>query len=230
MYPRDAGLAYRLIYMLVWSLFRLFTRIHITGRENVPRTGPIIVSPNHLHSLDIPLVFLCVPRRVTVLVADKWRGMFGGWIMSRATDVIFVARGEADREAITASLQALKAGAALAVAPEGTRSHKPGLQEGHDGAAYLASRTGATIVPVAVWGHEKAVSTVFRFRRPEVHAVVCKPITLPSEAARARTVELHRYTQEIMLAIAREMPAEYRGVYADRVLQEAMAVADADAA
>jgi 1-acyl-sn-glycerol-3-phosphate acyltransferase len=133
--------------------------------------------------------------------------------MRIVTDVIFVARGEADREAIAASLRVLKAGKALAVAPEGTRSRKPGLQEGHDGAAYLASRTGAVIIPVAVWGHEKAFRAALRLRRAEVHAVVCKPIVLPPEAARARTAELHGYTRQIMTAIAAEVPPEYRGVY-----------------
>ena len=86
---------------------------------------------------------------------------------------------------------------------------------------YLASRSGAAIVPIAVWGHEQAIAAVLRLRRVDVHVVVCKPIVLPPQAARARGTELHRYTEQIMMAIAREVPAEYQGVYADRVQQEA---------
>jgi hypothetical protein len=56
-----------------------------------------------------------------------------------------------------------------------------------------------------------------------VYAVVCEAIVLPPEAARARTTELHGYTRQIMTAIARELPEEYRGVYADRVPQEVAA-------
>ena len=220
---REAGVFYRLIQRVLWALFRLFTHLRVTGLENVPLTGPVIISSNHLHVLDIPLVAMCVRRHVTVLVADKWRRMVGGWLMELATNVIFVARGEADREALAASLKVLKAGKALAVAPEGTRTRKPGLQEGHDGAVYLASRSGAAIVPLAVWGHEKAISSAFRLRRADVHVVVCKPIVLPPEATRARGAALHIYTQQIMLAIAREMPVEYQGVYADRVEQRAAA-------
>lgn len=214
---RDAGVFYRLVQRVLWTFFRLFTRFHVSGLENVPLTGPVIVSPNHLHSLDIPLVGMSIRRRTAILAADKWRGKLGGWIMERVTDTIYVARGEPDREALAASLKVLKAGGSLAVAPEGTRSRKPGLQEGHDGAAYLASRTGATIVPVAVWGHEHALPALARLRRAHVHLVLCPPITLPPEAARARTAELHGYTQEIMKALAREMPEEYRGVYEERV-------------
>jgi 1-acyl-sn-glycerol-3-phosphate acyltransferase len=214
---RDAGLFYRLVQRVLFFLFRVLTRLHVSGFENVPLTGPVIVSPNHLHVLDIPLVGICIRRRSTILAADKWHTMLAGWVMERVTDVIYIARGEPDREALAASLKVLKAGGSLAVAPEGTRSRKPGLQEGHDGAAYLASRTGAPIVPVAVWGHENALASLARLRRAEVHLVLCKPIVLPPEAARARTAELHGYTEQIMTAIAREMPPEYRGVYADKV-------------
>lgn len=214
---RDASPFYRLVQRVLMTLFRLLTRLHVSGLENVPLTGPVIISPNHLHVLDIPLVGICIRRRSAILAADKWRGKLGGWVMERVTNVIYVARGEPDREALTASLKVLKAGRALAVAPEGTRSRKPGLQEGHDGAAYLASRTGASIVPVAVWGHEKALARLGHLRRADVHIVLCRPITLPSETARARTAELRGYTEQIMMAIAREMPPEYRGVYAERV-------------
>ncbi len=211
---RDARPFYRLVQRVLWTLFHLLTRLHVTGLENVPLTGAVIVSPNHLHSLDIPLVGMCIRRETTILGADKWQHKPLGWVMAHLTATIWVARGEPDREALTACLKVLKAGGSLAVAPEGTRSKKPGLQEGHDGASYLASRTGAPIVPVAVWGHENAFAAWRRLRRAEVHIVLCPPIQLPPEAARARTAELHEYTRQIMTVIAHQMPEEYRGVYA----------------
>lgn len=210
---KDGGVFYRLVQRVLWVFFHLTMRLRVTGVENVPLTGPLIVSPNHLHMLDIPLVGMGVRRRTTIMAADKWQGKIGGWAMERVTSIIYVARGEPDREALAASLKLLKAGGSLAVAPEGTRSRQPGLQKGHDGAAYLASRTGATIVPVAVWGHEKTFSEWRRLRRPVVRMAYCAPIHLPPEASRARAPELERYTDEIMREIAREMPEEYRGVY-----------------
>lgn len=210
---KDAGVFYRLVQRFLWNFFHLVMRLRVTGVENIPLAGPLIVSPNHLHSLDIPLVGMGVRRHTTIMAADKWRGKIGGWAMERVTSIIYVARGEPDRAALAASLKVLKAGGSLAVAPEGTRSRQPGLQKGHDGAAYLASRTGATVVPVAVWGHEKTFSEWRRLRRPEVRMVYCPPITLPPEAGRARAPELEQYTEQIMRAMAREMPEEYRGVY-----------------
>ena len=214
---KDAGVFYRLVQRVLWLFFHLTMRLRVTGLENIPLTGPLIVSPNHLHMLDIPLVGMGVRRRTTIMAADKWQGKIGGWSMERVTQIIYVARGEPDREALAASLKLLKAGGSLAVAPEGTRSRQPGLQKGHDGAAYLASRTGATIVPVAVWGHEVTFSEWRRLRRPVVRMAYCAPIHLPPEASRARAPELERYTDQIMLEIAREMPEEYRGVYAEIV-------------
>jgi 1-acyl-sn-glycerol-3-phosphate acyltransferase len=212
---KDAGVFYRLVQRFLWQFFHLVMRLKVIGVENVPLAGPLIVSPNHLHMLDIPLVGMGVRRRTTIMAADKWKGKLGGWAMERITSIIYVARGEPDREALVASLKLLKAGGTIAVAPEGTRSRQPGLQKGHDGAAYLASRTGATIVPVAIWGHEKTFSEWRRLRRPDVRMVCCAPVTLPPEASRARTPELEQYTEQIMRAMAREMPPEYRGVYGD---------------
>ncbi len=214
----DAGVVYRAFQRMMWVLVRLLTHLQVTGIDKVPLTGPVIISPNHLHMLDIPLIGMCIRRRTVILAADKWRGRPGGWVMERITQIIYVARGEPDREALAQSLRVLKAGGALAVAPEGTRSRQRGLQEGHDGASYLASRTGATIVPVAVWGHELTFQAWRRLHRPSVFVAFCDPIVLPPGAERARTGELHRYTEEIMLAIARRMPSEYWGVYADRVV------------
>ena len=216
---KEAGIFYRLIQRVLWVFFHLLMRLRVTGLENVPLEGPVIVSPNHLHMLDIPLVGMSIRRRSTIMAADKWKGKPGGWVMDLVTDLIFVARGEPDREALAACLKVLKAGGSLAVAPEGTRSRLPGLQTGHDGAAYLASRTGAVIVPVAVWGHEKTFSEWRRLRRPEVRLAMCSPIRLPPEAARARAPELAQVTDQVMLAIARQMPPEYRGVYAERAAE-----------
>ncbi len=213
---RDANWRYRFLQRCLWVLFHAATRLRVTGLEHVPATGALVVCPNHIHSLDIPLVGMAIPRHATILAADKWKGTLGGRAIEAMTRIIYVTRGEPDRAALAECLRILRAGKTLAVAPEGTRSRHPGLQEGHDGASYLASRTGAPIVPVAVWGQEKAFRALGHFRRGEVHLCFGPPIVLPPLAARSRGAELHRYTEQVMVSIARMMPAEYRGVYAQR--------------
>ena len=214
---KDAPFIYRVVQRVMWGLMRIMARMDVTGIEHVPLSGPLVVSCNHLHSLDIPAVGLVIPRRQAVFAADKWRGKWGGRILERGTHVIYVARGEADREAMNRALAVLRSGGALAVAPEGTRSRTGGLQAGRDGAVYLASRTGAAIIPVAAWGQEKALEAWRRFKRPEIHIHIGEPIRLPAGADRARAAELHGYTDDLMLTLAAMLPPEYRGVFADRM-------------
>ena len=208
---KDAPFLYRFLQRVIWIFVRMIVRPDVTGVEHVPSSGPLIVILQPSPRLDIPAVGLVIPRWQAVFAADKWRGGLGGWIMEHATRVIYVTRGEADREAMNQALAVLRAGGAVAVAPEGTRSRTGGLQQGRDGAVYLASRTGATIIPVVAWGQERAFDAWRRLRRPEIHVRIGEPIHLPPGAERARSPELHGYTDELMLTLARMLPEQYRG-------------------
>ena len=213
-------LAYRVIWRMGRVLLRLLTRMDVAGSEHVPADGPLILAPNHLHVLDIPVAFVVIPRRPTVFMADKWRSRAGGWIMQLMASTIFVSRGEADRQALAKSLQALKRGEMLAISPEGTRSRTGGLLQGKNGTVYLASRSGAPILAYVAWGQEKAMGAWARLRRPDVHVRIAPLMRLPPDAARARNEDLDAYTDELMLILARLLPPEYRGVYAERVALE----------
>ncbi len=209
--------AYRILQRIARFLFGLLARLDIDGAENVPTAGPLILAPNHMHVFDLPVAFAVIPRRSTIFAADKWRGRVGGWIMQLMANTIFVARGEADREALSKAGVALRAGGMLAIAPEGTRSRTGGLLPGKNGAVYLASRTGSPILPMAIWGQEKALRSWARLRRPDIHVRIATPMVLEPQAKRAKGEELEKYTDELMLTIARMLPPEYRGVYAARV-------------
>ncbi len=211
----DGGLLYRLLRGLVRGLLRLLTRLEVSGVENVPATGPLIVAPNHLSILDTPLIFAVVPRRMTAFAADKWSTGPVGWLLSGVGRAIFVRRGTADRRALSRAVAALAAGAALGIAPEGTRSRQGGLQEGKNGIAYLCGRTGATIVPVAIWGQEATFHCWAHLERPLIHMRIGAPLRLPSEAASATSTGLSLYTRQVMLSLARMLPRGYRGVYPD---------------
>ena len=214
---RDAPLHYRMLQRLLCSLVRWLTHLDVQGLPNVPASGPLIVSPNHLHLFDSVIAFALVPRHMTAFAADKWRPTPFGCLLSWFGNAIYVARGEPDRTALAHALAVLRSGCALGVAPEGTRSKTGGLQRGKDGAAYLASRSGAPILPLVMWGQEQTFRCWLRLRRPAIHVRFAAPIALPPGAARARTAELSAYTDDLMRELARLLPAQYRGVYADRV-------------
>jgi 1-acyl-sn-glycerol-3-phosphate acyltransferase len=214
----------------VQVFFGLLARMDVSGMEHIPQTGPLIVAANHMHVLDLPVVFAVVPRRQTVFAANKWQGKLAGWIMQVFADAIFVERGEPDRQAIAKALDVVKRGGALGVAPEGTRSRTGGLIEGRPGTVYLASRSRAPILPIAVWGQEHAMHEWARLRRADIHVRIAEPIVLPPDAEHARATELATYTEQLMLTLARMLPPNYRGVYADRVEGEPWAPPDKPAA
>jgi 1-acyl-sn-glycerol-3-phosphate acyltransferase len=130
---------------------------------------------------------------------------------------IFVARGEVDRQALGEALALLKAGEVLGVAPEGTRSRTGGLLKGRSGIIYLAGRAGVPIVPAVMWGQEQVMPGWIRLRRANAHLHIGPPICLPPEATRFRTADLDAYTEQLMLTLARMLPAQYRGVYSNMV-------------
>lgn len=214
----EASWLYRLLQRLLRLAFGLLSRLDVQGIENVPLEGAVIIAPNHLHLLDSALYFALVRRRLTAFAAEKWRGtLVGILLLDLIGHAIYVQRGEIDRRALREALAVLHRGGALGVAPEGTRSRIGGLQQGKHGAAYLAGRSGAVIVPIAAWGQEKVLSSLLRLRRHPLHVRIGEPIRLPAVASQARSIELAACTDQIMLTLARMLPPEYRGVYADRL-------------
>lgn len=221
----------RFLRWLANFLLRLLTRFEVHGVEKIPLTGAALFTMNHLHWLDVPIGLAILPRHAVVFAADKWeRRPVIGHLMRWSKSTIFVARGEVDRRALGQALEVLKAGGMLGIAPEGTRSKTGALQPGREGPAYLASRTGAVIVPVAAWGQEKAVAALKRLRRQRIVVQVGDPFVLPGTPNKAKSEQLAAYTEEIMCRIAELLPPEYRGVYADAVRRRAEAANQGPAA
>jgi 1-acyl-sn-glycerol-3-phosphate acyltransferase len=206
------------LYFFVQRLFkcaaRFLFRAKLAGVENIPKEGPFLLVTNHISFWDIPLMFIMQPRQMVMFCADKWRRVPGIREFCEMMGVIWVARGEADVEAIKLSLGHLKAGGILALAPEGTRSHSGPLQVGKTGAAYLADRTGVPIVPLAVWGQERAAGNLKRLRRTSVAGAFGEPFRLPPDG-RAKGDKLEEFTEIIMCRLAALLPPDYRGAYAD---------------
>jgi len=211
---------YRLIRGIIGFLLRLLGRLHVEGLENLPSHGPLILVTNHLHFLDPPVALAIIPLRSYVLAAEKWETRpIMSWLF-KAMDAVFVHRGAADIGALRKVEALLKRGAVVGIAPEGTRSKTGGLQQGKGGAALVASRTGATLIPVVVYGQEKVFQELRRLRRADVHVVIGEPFKLEPPAATHRSRQLDEMTQDIMLRIARLLPPEYRGVYRSAVADE----------
>lgn len=219
--PSTSPAVYRTLRAISRWILERIARVQAEGMENIPSDETFLLCINHLHLFDPPVVMAFMPQTVSVMVASKYapRTKPVGWIL-RLVDSIFVNRGEVDRQALKAVLQRLKAGRTVGIAPEGTRSPTGALQRGKEGAAYIALKSGVRVLPVAIWGVEQILSSLKRLRRAEVYIRFGEPFALEVDPNLSRSAQLEQGTYEIMMALARLLPPEYRGVYADDVAAE----------
>ena len=203
-----------------WFLFALmrvvafFTmRITARGLENFPRKGPAVIVFNHLGDADAVLMAAIYPSRPEAMgkieLNDHWLvGPIG-----RAYGMIWVHRGRPDRKALRAALDALSQGRMVILAPEGRQSVTGGLEEGTEGAAFLALKSGAQIVPVALTGTENdyLYGQLKRWKRASVSLTVGKPFFIREQTD--RQAMLRECTRQIMGSIANLLPNSYRGEF-----------------
>lgn len=215
-------------------LVKVVWRPTITGTENVPNTGAVIIASNHLTYADT--VFLPAQLRRSVHFLGKSDIFRGGSIINqviarvmRGLRVMPVDRsgGSASRSAIGAGMKVLEAGNVLGIYPEGTRSPDGRLYRGKTGVARFALSTGAPIVPVAMRGafEAQAGRKYLPRRRPRIEAVVGQPLDA-REIARAMDGEeeariLRAVTDAVMDRIqelsGQEQVPEYAAVVKQRM-------------
>jgi len=194
-------------------LFKILLKIEIIGLENVPLQGTLIFMINHVSFLDPVLLVGLMPRQVTPFAKIETLSYPALGFLIRLYGVVPVRRGEVDRRALQQAIATLTTGEALLVAPEGTRSHDGRLQKAHDGIAYIALRTGATIIPVAISGQERFPASLTRLRRTKIRIRIGNPFRFaPGKVSRD---ELRAMTKEAMYQLASLLPSERRGVYSD---------------
>ena len=185
----------------------------VNGLENIPENGPGIMMINHIAFID-PFVVLHLASRYIVPLAkvEVYDYPLVG-VFPRIWGVIPVHREEVDRDVIRKAVDVLRAGELILVAPEGTRNHE--LQQGKDGAAYLASRTGAPIIPVAIQGTRGFPTFPLSKRWWQGGAVVTfgKPFRYREDLKRARGDQLRLMTDEAMQVLASLLPEEQQGYY-----------------
>ncbi len=201
------------LVFLARILARLLLRLTVAGTENVPLTGGLLLTMNHLGGLDPVLVLSWTPRPVAAVgKAEALAWPVVGRVI-RAYGMIPLHRDRPDRAALETLLGRLTVGEAVLIAPEGRESHTGALEVGQGGAAFLAQHAGVPIVPVALTGTAwKAILPAWRrLRRPCVTLTFGGPYRLSGALPRPAAVA------EIMRRLAAGLPPEYRGVYVDAV-------------
>jgi len=147
-------------------VLRVVFKTRVEGEDNVPSEGPVILVANHLSMLD-PIVLGCAVRRPVRFMAkhELFSSRLFGWVLTML-GAFPVRRGQSDREAFHTALGVLSKGQVLGMFPEGTRSLNGQLQAPYSGAAILAEKTCAPIVPVGIVGTDRVIRKGGRLPRP----------------------------------------------------------------
>ena len=208
---------YTTLRSIVRFIMRIIADIEVHGIEKQP-SGNFIIAANHLGRLDTA-VLLCVIDREDIImaIAEKYKNHPFYGAIGRAVNGIWLNRFEADYSALRQILARMEQGGVLAIAPEGTRSKTEALQEGKMGVAFLASKSGYPILPVALTGTEdrRVVENLKHFRRLKITVTAGDWMEVRIPTGNGREQAMRAATDEIMCRIGAMLPKRYRGVYAD---------------
>jgi 1-acyl-sn-glycerol-3-phosphate acyltransferase len=199
--------------IILHPLLRLLITHRWRGKENIPRTGGIILAPNHLSYADWPTIALFsdgYAHRYPVFMIKSpvfEVKVIGSLLFKFGQLPVYRGRGDAGL-VLKQAEQALRAGACVIVYPEGTASRDPDLwpMVGKTGAARLALTTGAPVIPVAHWGAQDILPYGSKkpslFPRKTVRMVAGPPVDLSAYAGqRLSASTLRAATADIMADI-----------------------------
>jgi 1-acyl-sn-glycerol-3-phosphate acyltransferase len=196
--------------------FGLLTHMEIRGLDNLPEKGPFLIVGNHFSFID----------PVALVRVAKWPLEFvGGAEFPHAPGIVkFIPklwgyyplyRGTGSRYALKAAESILGQDGILGIFPEAGNWAEV-LRPARPGTAYLATRTGAAILPVGLYGFNDVFPVHFG-RRAQVTINIGKLIG-PYQVhgtGRQRRNRLDEIGHEIMSHIATLLPPEMRGFYSD---------------
>jgi 1-acyl-sn-glycerol-3-phosphate acyltransferase len=198
-------------------IFHLISEVRITGIGNIPENGSYIIAINHISIVEPPFVIAFWPVAPEAVGAkDIWERR-GQSLLAKFYGGIQVHRGEFDRRLIERMLEVIEAGYPILIAPEGGRSHSPGLRPAFPGVAYIIDKSGVPVLPVGIIGStDDFLHQAFRFNRPLLEMRIGKPTKLPVIEGKGeqRRLALKKNADLIMYKVAELLPPSYQGVYA----------------
>ena len=191
------------------------SELNVEALTQIPQRGPLLAACNHLSNID-PFIFggyapgamFCMAKRELYKIPPV------AWILA-GCNCFPVERGTPDRSALRTALKVLHDGGRLLLFVEGTRAATPGMNRAEPGIGFLARKSGVPVLPIGVWGSERALPRNRRLPKRVPIELAVGDVFAP------RTVTGHGADQviadEIGSRVARLLPPEYRGAYAAAV-------------
>ena len=204
----------RILRRLGRFLGGIMTRMTVTGLENIPENGPVLIAGNHFSTYDAFILAAYLPDKVQFVGPGDFKLLWPANLVVENLGLILAARGSVDRESMKKMDAVLKNGGFLALFPEGGTWEK-GIEDVKSGAAYLSMTTGASVVPMAIGGTYQVWKRIFQFKRPKI-AVHFGELIPPIEMSgnrKTRQQELQDYSIQLMYKIYDKLPQTDKDLY-----------------
>lgn len=197
-HDREPAVNLLLYHLFKWSvvspLFHTYFRGRVYGAENVPKTGKLLVVANHASDFDPPFLSAAVRRPVSYMAKEE---LFKVPVLKQAITLYGaypVKRGSADRSAIREALKQLDLGWAVGIFLEGTRTADGRIPNPKIGAAMIAAKAGADLLPVSLWGNHCITPNQSALPRPvpltiRIGEPIAPPATTKRDALEAVTAQ-----------------------------------------
>lgn len=161
---------YLTIYLILYPFYKLWFRIKVYGRENIPKGETLLIASNHLSYFDPTIISLSMRKPVAYMskvelfevpVLKQFILMYGAFAVNR---------DKLDKSTIKTAREILQKGWYVGMFPEGTRSKDGILRNIHKGMPYLSRSTKTRVLPLAIIGSDK--------KRGPITVKIGKPIDI----------------------------------------------------
>jgi 1-acyl-sn-glycerol-3-phosphate acyltransferase len=218
---REYGRLYPVAKAVLTPCFRFLWRIHVEGSDHVPAEGPAIFCPNHTSVIDSFFLPVVLPRRITFVGKSEYLDSWKTRHLFPALGMIPIDRsgGSASERALNTAARVLERGEFFGIYPEGTRARDGKLHRGRTGAARLALRTGAPLIPVGIVGTREIQPPDARFPKPfrAIRVAFGQPVRPERYADRSDDrLVLRQMTDEVMFEIRNLTGQDYVDEYAGK--------------
>ena len=207
------SIVYKTATLLFAGALRVWSNWEVEGAENVPKTGPLIIVANHLGIIDSPLLAVCIPRRIEFMAkAELFHNPITS-VLLRSGGAFPIAENGREFHSIKHSLAILQREGTMGIFPEGGRT-QTSLGKAMLGAAMIAIKSGAPVLPVGITGTEGTISLVKMAMPTGTFGVrIGEPFKPPPIYGNKLRGNLEKVTDIIMERIAEVLPENYRGLY-----------------
>ncbi len=200
---REPLVSLLLYHLFKWSVVSPTLHLYFQGRvygvEHLSRMGPLVVVSNHASDFDPPILSNCVRRPVAYMAKQELFQVPVLGTLIRWYGAYPVNRGAPDRSALRAALASLEAGWAVGVFLQGTRTADGRITEPKLGAALIAAKAQAPLLPVSLWGTHLILSQGSSFPQPTPVTIrIAPPIPPPASTERSELIAMTQHCADVI--------------------------------